>query len=47
MLLEVLMLKIYQQKRNEIATMIEQGIRGQVEGLDGKPVSIESVQLKK
>jgi regulator of protease activity HflC (stomatin/prohibitin superfamily) len=26
--------------------MIEQGIRGQVEGLDGKPVSIESVQLR-
>ena len=33
-------------KRNEIATMIEQGIRGQVEGLEGKPVSVESVQLR-
>ncbi len=33
-------------KRNEIATMIEQGIRGQVEALDGKPVSVESVQLR-
>lgn len=33
-------------KRNEIATMIEQGIRGQIEGLDGKPVSVESIQLR-
>ena len=33
-------------KRNEIATMIEQGIRGQVEALEGKPVSVESVQLR-
>ena len=33
-------------KRNEIATMIEQGVRGQIEALEGKPVSIESVQLR-
>lgn len=33
-------------KRNEIATMIEQGIRGQIENLEGKPVSVESVQLR-
>jgi len=33
-------------KRNEIATMIEQGIRGQIEGLEGKPVSVESIQLR-
>jgi regulator of protease activity HflC (stomatin/prohibitin superfamily) len=33
-------------KRNEIATMIENGIRSQIEALDGKPVSIESVQLR-
>ncbi|MDZ7817277.1 MAG: SPFH domain-containing protein [Aliarcobacter sp.] len=33
-------------KRNEIATMIEQGIREQIENLEGKPVSIESVQLR-
>ncbi|MFY9089620.1 SPFH domain-containing protein [Arcobacter aquimarinus] len=33
-------------KRNEIATMIENGIRSQIESLDGKPVSIESVQLR-
>jgi regulator of protease activity HflC (stomatin/prohibitin superfamily) len=33
-------------KRNEIATMIEQGIREQIENLDGKPVSVESVQLR-
>ena len=33
-------------KRNEIATMIENGIRTQIEALDGKPVSIESVQLR-
>ena len=26
--------------------MIEQGIRGQVEALEGKPVSVESVQLR-
>lgn len=33
-------------KRNEIATLIEQGIRGQIEGLEAKPVSVESVQLR-
>ena len=33
-------------KRNEIATMIEQGIREQIENLEGKPVSVESVQLR-
>jgi len=33
-------------KRNEIATMIEDGVRGQIEALEGKPVSIESVQLR-
>ena len=33
-------------KRNEIATMIENGIRSQIESLEGKPVSIESVQLR-
>ena len=33
-------------KRNEIATLIEQGIREQIENLEGKPVSIESVQLR-
>lgn len=33
-------------KRNEIATMIENGIRTQIEALEGKPVSIESVQLR-
>jgi len=33
-------------KRNEIATMIENGIRSQIEALKGKPVSIESVQLR-
>ena len=33
-------------KRNEIATLIEQGIRGQIENLEAKPVSIESVQLR-
>lgn len=33
-------------KRNEIATMIEQGVRGQIEALEGKPVSVESVQLR-
>ncbi|RXJ84897.1 SPFH domain-containing protein [Arcobacter sp. CECT 8985] len=32
-------------KRNEIATMIENGIRKEIESLEGKPVSIESVQL--
>ena len=32
------MLKNYQQKRNEIATMIENGIRSQIEALEGKPV---------
>jgi regulator of protease activity HflC (stomatin/prohibitin superfamily) len=33
-------------KRNEIATMIETGIRTQIESLEGKPVSVESVQLR-
>jgi len=33
-------------KRNEIATQIENGIRDQIENLDGKPVSVESVQLR-
>lgn len=33
-------------KRNEIATMVEQGIREQIEALEGKPVSVESVQLR-
>ena len=33
-------------KRNEIAVKIENGIRTQIEGLEGNPVSIESVQLR-
>jgi regulator of protease activity HflC (stomatin/prohibitin superfamily) len=33
-------------KRNEIATKIENGIRQKIESLEGKPVSIESVQLR-
>jgi regulator of protease activity HflC (stomatin/prohibitin superfamily) len=33
-------------KRNEIATMIENGIRAEIESLEGKPVSVESVQLR-
>ena len=33
-------------KRNVIATMIEDGIRTEIENLKGKPVSIESVQLR-
>jgi regulator of protease activity HflC (stomatin/prohibitin superfamily) len=33
-------------KRNEIATLIEQGIRTEIENLEGRPVSIESVQLR-
>ena len=33
-------------KRNEIATMIENGIRSEIEALEGKPVSVESVQLR-
>merc|ERR1711941_164604 len=33
-------------KRNEIATMIENGIRKEIEDLEGRPVSIESVQLR-
>jgi regulator of protease activity HflC (stomatin/prohibitin superfamily) len=33
-------------KRNEIATMIENGIRLEIESLEGKPVSVESVQLR-
>ncbi|MBD3841430.1 MAG: prohibitin family protein [Campylobacterales bacterium] len=33
-------------KRNEIAVMIENGIREKIEALEGRPVSIESVQLR-
>ncbi|QDF27758.1 SPFH domain-containing protein [Halarcobacter anaerophilus] len=33
-------------RRNEIATKIENGIRTQIESLEGKPVSVESVQLR-
>ena len=33
-------------KRNEIAVLIENGIRTEIESLTGKPVSIESVQLR-
>ena len=33
-------------KRNEIATMIENGIRTEIENLEGRPVSVESVQLR-
>ncbi|WP_368028899.1 SPFH domain-containing protein [Arcobacter sp. s6] len=33
-------------KRNEIATLIENGIRAEIEALEGRPVSIESVQLR-
>ncbi|HIP12694.1 MAG TPA: prohibitin family protein, partial [Arcobacter sp.] len=33
-------------KRNEIAVLIENGIRTDIEKLDGRPVSIESVQLR-
>ncbi|MDC0932746.1 SPFH domain-containing protein [Arcobacteraceae bacterium] len=33
-------------KRTEIAVMIENGIRTEIEALQGKPVSIESVQLR-
>ena len=33
-------------KRNEIAVLIENGIRADIEKLDGRPVSIESVQLR-
>ncbi|PIF04148.1 MAG: hypothetical protein CSA86_03370 [Arcobacter sp.] len=33
-------------KRNAIATQIENGIRKEIEALKGKPVSIESVQLR-
>ena len=33
-------------KRNEIATLIENGIRKNIEKLEGKPVSVESVQLR-
>ncbi len=33
-------------KRNEIATLIENGIRTQIESLDGTPVTVESVQLR-
>ena len=34
------------QQRNVIATKIENGIRKEIEALEGKPVSIESVQLR-
>jgi len=33
-------------QRNAIATKIENGIRDEIESLEGKPVSIESVQLR-
>lgn len=33
-------------KRNEIAVLIEDGIRKQIEALENRPVSIESVQLR-
>jgi len=33
-------------QRNAIATQIENGIRTEIESLDGKPVSVESVQLR-
>ena len=33
-------------KRNEIAVLIENGIRAKIEALKGRPVSIESVQLR-
>jgi len=33
-------------KRNEIAVLIEDGIRTDIEKLEGRPVSIESVQLR-
>ena len=33
-------------QRNAIATQIENGIRTEIESLEGKPVSIESVQLR-
>ncbi|WP_044418911.1 SPFH domain-containing protein [Halarcobacter anaerophilus] len=33
-------------RRNEIATKIENGIRTQIESLEGNPVSVESVQLR-
>jgi len=33
-------------KRNEIATLIEQGIRDKIEGLPGNPVRLLSVQLR-
>jgi len=33
-------------QRNTIATQIENGIRKEIESLEGKPVSIESVQLR-
>ncbi|MBL6969919.1 MAG: prohibitin family protein [Campylobacterales bacterium] len=33
-------------KRNEIAVLIENGIRAEIEALEGKPVSVESVQLR-
>lgn len=33
-------------KRNEIAVLIENGIREKIESLEGRPVTIESVQLR-
>ena len=33
-------------KRNEIAVLIEDGIRKEIEALEGRPVTIESVQLR-
>jgi regulator of protease activity HflC (stomatin/prohibitin superfamily) len=33
-------------KRNQIATLIENGIRKKIDGLEGKPVKLESVQLR-
>ncbi len=33
-------------RRNEIAVLIEDGIRAEIESLEGRPVSIESVQLR-
>lgn len=33
-------------RRNEIATLIENGIRTQIESLEGTPVTVESVQLR-
>ncbi len=38
--------EILPTQRNVIATMIENGIRKEIEALEGKPVSVESVQLR-